>query len=60
MMHGPEASILAVSDGFNVYCFPAAQDHKRAFDGDKVKSIGKKEGVLISRTAFAAKWRTQI
>ncbi|EMY79299.1 phosphoribosylamine--glycine ligase [Leptospira weilii serovar Ranarum str. ICFT] len=39
-MEGQEASIFAVSDGDSYFLLPAAQDHKRAFDGDKGPNTG--------------------
>lgn len=39
-MEGVEASIFAVCDGNDFILLPAAQDHKRIFDGDKGKNTG--------------------
>ncbi|TSA29533.1 MAG: phosphoribosylamine--glycine ligase [Ignavibacteriales bacterium] len=39
-MLGQEASIFAITDGFDFILLPAAQDHKRIFDGDKGKNTG--------------------
>jgi phosphoribosylamine--glycine ligase len=39
-MDGEEASLFAVTDGKNYVILPAAQDHKRIFDGDKGKNTG--------------------
>jgi phosphoribosylamine---glycine ligase len=39
-MTGQEASIFAITDGENYVVLPAAQDHKRVFDGDKGKNTG--------------------
>jgi phosphoribosylamine--glycine ligase len=33
-MHGEEASLFAICDGKTAVLFGAAQDHKRAYDGD--------------------------
>lgn len=37
---GPEASILAITDGSTIIPLPAAQDHKPAFDGDQGPNTG--------------------
>ncbi|MBS3945108.1 MAG: phosphoribosylamine--glycine ligase [Melioribacter sp.] len=39
-MTGQEASIFAITDGLDFILLPAAQDHKRIFDGDKGKNTG--------------------
>jgi phosphoribosylamine--glycine ligase len=37
---GEEASIFALTDGFDYILLPVAQDHKRAYDGDIGKNTG--------------------
>ena len=39
-LQGQEASILAVTDGRTIVTLEAAQDHKRAFDGDTGPNTG--------------------
>src|SRR3954468_15213061 len=39
-MHGEEASLFAISDGKTALLFGAAQDHKRAYDGDQGPNTG--------------------
>jgi phosphoribosylamine--glycine ligase len=39
-MDGEEASLFALSDGEHALALPGAQDHKRAFDGDKGPNTG--------------------
>ncbi len=39
-LEGPEASCICISDGERVRLLPAAQDHKRIFDGDRGPNTG--------------------
>ena len=40
MLSGPECSLLALTDGKTVVPLATAQDHKRAYDGDKGPNTG--------------------
>lgn len=39
-LRGEEASVFAITDGFNVVTLAPAQDHKRILDGDRGKNTG--------------------
>lgn len=39
-LDGPEASVLAITDGRTILTLPPAQDHKPAFDGDQGPNTG--------------------
>ena len=37
---GPEASVMCLSDGVDIWVLPPARDHKRALDGDRGPNTG--------------------
>ncbi|MFC2085192.1 phosphoribosylamine--glycine ligase [Bacteroidota bacterium] len=39
-LNGQEASIFAITDGYNYLILPSSQDHKRVFNDDKGKNTG--------------------
>ena len=39
-LRGPELSVFAISDGYSYRLLGAAQDHKRAYDGDRGPNTG--------------------
>ena len=39
-LEGPEASVIALTDGERLLVLPPAQDHKRIFDGDRGPNTG--------------------
>jgi phosphoribosylamine--glycine ligase len=39
-LHGPEISVFAISDGYTYRVLGVAQDHKRAYDGDRGPNTG--------------------
>jgi phosphoribosylamine--glycine ligase/phosphoribosylformylglycinamidine cyclo-ligase len=62
-LQGEELSILAFSDGYTIRALPAAQDHKRIFDGDQgpnTGGMGCYAPIPISTPALEQKIRSAI
>ncbi|MCE2516826.1 MAG: phosphoribosylamine--glycine ligase [Alphaproteobacteria bacterium] len=60
-IHGTEASLFAVVDGPDAVMIGSAQDHKRAYDGDKGPNTGGMGAVspapALTDDALATAWR---
>lgn len=62
-MNGSEVSVLAFTDGKTVRCLPAAQDHKRIFDGDcgpNTGGMGAYTPVPVFRPGFMKRVEDEI
>ena len=58
-MTGPEVSLLCFCDGEHIVPMPAAQDHKRAYDGDKGPNTGGM-GAFAPTPTFTAELQQQV
>ena len=53
-LEGPEASVIALTDGKRLLTLPPAQDHKRIFDGDQGPNTGGMGAFCPTPTVDAA------
>ena len=51
---GPEASVMCLSDGIDIWVLPPARDHKRALDGDRGPNTGGMGAVAPASLATRA------